>query len=102
MEAIQKVKELEEKGRAEKAEAESRVKQALSEAEREGEALLQKTRRDGVDKNRELMRQAEERAAAAAAEIAKNAEGDSAKLVARAKSRLDEAAEFIVGKVVKS
>ena len=50
MDAIRKVTEIEEKGRAEKAEAEARVKQALSEAEREGAAQLQKARRDAAEK----------------------------------------------------
>ena len=102
MDAIRKVTEIEEKGRAEKAEAEARVKQALSEAEREGAAQLQKARRDAADKGKELLRQAEARAAEAAAEIAKRAEGESNALRSAAKGRLEEAAKLIVGRVVKS
>ena len=102
MEAIQKVTEIENKGRAEKADAESRVKQALSEAEREGASQLQKARKEAADRGKEMLRQAEARAAVAAAEIAKDAEGESARLRAEAKDRLDKAAEFIVGRVVKS
>ncbi len=102
MEAIRKVTEIEEKGRAEKAEAEARVKKALADAEREGEALLRKARGDAAERNKTLLRQAEERAASAAAKIAADAEKESNQLRAAAKGRLDEAADYIVGRVVKS
>lgn len=102
MEAIRKIAEIEGKGRAEKAEAEARVKQALSEAEREGAAQLQKARHDAADRGKELLKQAEARAADAAAEIAKRAEGESEALRGAAKGRLEEAAKLIVGRVVKS
>lgn len=102
MEAIQKIVELEQRGRAEKADAENRVKQALAEAEQEGHALLLRTRREAAENGKELLRQAEERAARAAEEIAKRAQAESEALCASAKGRLDEAAEMIVGRVVKS
>ena len=102
MEAIQKVAEIEEKSRADKAEAEARVKQGLAGAEREGHLLLEKARKAAADSGKELLKAAEERAAAAAAEIAKRAEGESSALRSAAKGRLDEAAELIVGRVVKS
>ena len=102
MDDIRKVTELEEKGRADKADAEARIRQALAEAEREGNARLLQTRRDAAEEGKQLLREAEERAAEAAAEIAKTAEGESGQLRARARSRMDEAAKFIVGRVVKS
>lgn len=89
MEAIRKVTEIEEKGRAEKAEAEARVKKALADAEREGEALLRKARGDAAERNKTLLRQAAD------------AEKESNQLRAAAKGRLDEAADYIVGRVVK-
>ncbi|MBE6909337.1 MAG: hypothetical protein E7474_07165 [Ruminococcaceae bacterium] len=102
MEAIEQITELENRSRAEKADAEARVKQALSEAEREGQAQLQKARHEASDHGKELLRQAEERAAKAAEEIAKRAEAESDALRKAARGRLDEAAEMIVGRVVNS
>lgn len=102
LEAIRTITELEEKSRMEKTEAEARVKKALAEVEREGAAQMQKTRDNAAEKGRELLRQAEERAAESAAEIAAQAERESQTLRAAAEKRLDEAAEFIVGRVVKS
>ena len=102
MEAIRKVTEIEEQSRAEKAEAEARVKKALTEAEREGSAQLQKARREAAEKGKELLRLAEERAAKAAADTARHAASESAALRREAKRRLDQAAEMIVGRVVKS
>lgn len=102
MEAIRKVTEVEEKSRADKAEAEARVKKALSDAEREGEAQLQKARAAAAEQGKAMLKEAEERAAVKAAEIAAEAEKESDKLRAAAKRRLDEAADYIVGRVVKS
>ena len=102
MEAIRKVTQVEEKSRADKAEAEARVRKALSDAEREGEAQLQKARNAAAEQGRVLLREAEERAAGKAAEIAAQAQRESEQLRAAAKRRLDEAADYIVGRVVKS
>lgn len=102
MDDIRKVTELEEKGRADKADAEARIRQALAEAEREGNARLLETRKEAAEAGKQLLREAEERAAEAAVEIAKDAERESEQLRGKARSRMDEAAEFIVGRVVKS
>ena len=69
-------------------------------ARREGLALLQQTRAAAADKGRKLLREAEERAAEKAAEIDRAAEIDCAALQEAAGKHLDEAAEFIVGRVV--
>ena len=102
MESIRKVVAVEEKGRADKAEAEARVKRALAEAEHEGQAQLQKARRDAAENGRELLKRAEERAATAAEEIAERARSESDALRDAAKGRMEQAAEMIVGRVVKS
>jgi hypothetical protein len=47
------------------------------------------------------MKQAEDKAAQRTAEVAKAAEADGAALRKTAGTRLDDAAEFIVGRVVK-
>lgn len=102
MEAIRAVTAVEEKGRAEKAEAEARVRQAVAEAEREGQSLLQKARREGAEHGRAMLKAAEERAAKAAEETAARARQESDALCSAAKGRLNEAADMIVGRVVKS
>jgi vacuolar-type H+-ATPase subunit H len=102
MEAIRTITELEDKSRAERSEAEARVKQALAEAEHEGQTQLKKARREAAEHGREMLRNAEARAAKAAEEVAKRAEAESDALRASAKGRLNEAADMIVGRVVKS
>ncbi len=62
---------------------------------------MQRTRAAGAESGRELLRQAEERAAVQAAKTAKKAEADAETLKAAAGKRLEAAAEFIVGRVVK-
>jgi len=102
MEAIQKVTELENKGRENKAEVENRIRQAIAESERQGAARLEEARLEINKKYKNLRRQSEARAEMAAGRIAQKAENDSDLLRAEAKSRLDEAADYIVGRVVKS
>ena len=101
LEAIEKVTQVENEVRERRAAAEAEAKQIVANAEKEGQALLQRTRSAGVDAGRELLRQAEERAAAAAAKTAQAAEKDAAALRDTAGKRLEAAAEFIVGRVVK-
>ena len=55
-----------------------------------------------AEAGKQLLREAEERAAEAAVEIAKDAGRESDQLRGKARSRMDEAAKFIVGRVVKS
>lgn len=102
MEAIQKVTELENKGRENKAEVENRIRQAIAESERQGAVRLEEARLEINKKYKNLRRQSEARAEMAAGRIAQKAENDSDLLRAEAKSHLDEAADYIVGRVVKS
>ena len=76
LEAMKQVTEAEQTTRAQKAEAEAQVK--------------------------ELLRQAEDRAAGHAAEVMAQAEQSCAALRKRAEERLDQAADTIVGRVVKT
>ena len=87
--------------RERKAAAEAEARQIAADAEREGIALLEKTRADAVERGRKLLKQAEERAARQADEIRNTAEAESAALREAADRNLEEAAEFIVGRVVK-
>ena len=101
LEAIEKVTELETQMRERKAAAESEARQIAADAERDGIALLEKTRADAADRGRKLLKQAEERAAQQADEIRNAAQAESAALRESAGKNLEEAAEFIVGRVVK-
>ena len=100
LEAIEKVIQIEQQSQERKAAAEAEARRIVAEAEREGLALLQQTRAAAADKSRKLLREAEERAAEKAAEIDRAAEAESAALQKAAGKHLDEAAEFIVGRVV--
>ena len=54
LEAIEKVTELETQMRERKAAAESEARQIAADAERDGIALLEKTRADAADRGRKL------------------------------------------------
>ena len=80
--------------------AEAEARKIVADAEREGLALLQQARTAAAENGRKLLREAEERAAEKAAEISRTAEAESAALQKAAGEHLEEAAEFIVGRVV--
>ncbi len=101
LEVIEKVTQVENESRERRMAAEAEAKQIVADAEKEGQALLQRTRSAGAEAGRELLRQAEERAAEAAAKTTQAAEKDAAALREAAGKRLEAAAEFIVGRVVK-
>ncbi len=101
LEAIEKVSQAETKNRERKAAAEAEAKQIIADAEREGLALLQQARTDAEKEGKALLHEAEERAAARAEEISRNAAADAQALRQAAGLHLEQAAEFIVGRVVK-
>jgi vacuolar-type H+-ATPase subunit H len=101
LEAIEKVTEVESKMQERRAAAEAEAKQIVADAESGGLALLQQVRADAAESGKKLLKQAEDKAAKRTAEITKAAEVDGAALRKAAGSRLDDAAEFIVGRVVK-
>jgi len=100
LKSIEKVILAETQNQERKAAAEAEARQIVADAEREGLALLKQVRADTAESGREKMRQAEARAEQQAAEIAETAKSDSAALQEAASKRLEEAAEFIVGRVV--
>lgn len=100
LEAIKEVTQSETLIQERKAAAEAEARQLVANAEREGLALLEKVRADALESGRVLLKQAEEKAAQQMAQIAKEAEAESSALQAAAEKRLEEAAEFIVGRVV--
>ena len=101
LEAIERVTQVEQNSQERKTAAEEEARQIVADAERQGLALLQQVRADATEDGRKLLRKAEERAAEKAAEIGRAAESESAALREAAGRNLEEAAEFIVGRVVK-
>jgi len=102
LEAIKNVTLVEEEIRARKVAVETEARRLIADAERNGLALLQQVRADAAENSRAMLKQAEENAAAQAEKIAEAAKADSLALQEQAEKRLHEAAEFIVGRVVKN
>ena len=101
LEAIEKVTEVELESKERRGAAEAEARQIVADAERTGLALLQKVRADAASEGKALLRKAEERAAERAAEISANASREADALRQMADKHMEEAAEFIVGRVVK-
>ena len=73
----------------------------MAAAERDGLALLQQTRASASEAGKALLRQAEERAAGKTEEIRADALREAEALRREAERHMEEAAEMIVGRVVK-
>jgi len=100
LEAIEKVTQAENRNQERKAAAEAEARQIVADAERDGLALLQQVRIDAVESGKQRMHQAEENAVRRAEEIARQSEAACVSLRETAEKYLDEAAEFIVRRVV--
>ena len=81
---------------------ESMSLEAMRQVTEAGKAALAQARADAEAQVKELLRQAEDRAAGHAAEVMAQAEQACAALRKRAEERLDQAADTIVGRVVKT
>ena len=101
LEVIENITRVEADNRERKASAEAKAKQIVADAQRDGLALLQQTRTSASERSRELLQQAETRAAARGEEIRRDAQAAGEALRREAESRLDAAADLIVGRVVK-
>ena len=101
LEAIEKITQAEQDCQARKAEAEAEARRIVTEAEQNGLALLQQARAAAAEEGKLLIKQAEDRAAQQAAQIARTAQDESVALQDAAGKNLDQAADFIVGRVVK-
>ena len=95
IEAIRQVTETEQANKQHRAAAEAEARQLVLDAERNGTELLKKVRSDAAEQGKDLLRQAEERAAL------REAEAESRRQREQAEQHLDETAEFIVERVVK-
>ena len=100
LEVIEKVTQVETETRERKSAAEAEAKKIIADAEREGLALLQQVRAKAAETGGAQLKQAEARAAERSAKIAADAEAEAAVLRTEAGKHLEEAAEYIVGRVV--
>lgn len=100
LEAIEKITEIECRVRERKAAAEVEARQILADAERAGLDHLQQVRMDAAEQGKARLKQAEERAAGRIEEIQRTAEAEITALRRTADQHLEEAAEFIIGRVV--
>ena len=101
-EAIQKVTQTEQTTRSHKADAAAQAKKIVADAHRAGKELVAQARAQAQEKAKALMAQAEELSAQQTREVLQgNAEACQA-LKQQARSRLDAAAELIVGRVGKN
>lgn len=101
LEVIENITRVEADNRERKASAEAKAKQIVADAQRDGLALLQQTRTAAAERSRELLQQAEARAAARGEEIRRAARTEGEALRRETETRLDDAADLIVGRVVK-
>ena len=102
LEAITKIRQVEEGMEQEKSDARARAQKLAADAEREGRALLQKGRDQSAAEAADALRQAEEQAAKKRDEILAKAAKDCDALKKDAGARLDKAAKAILGRVVDS
>lgn len=100
LEAIQKVTEIERQMQERKLAADAEARQMVAEAEKIGILHLQKVRDEAAEQGTALLKEAEKRAEEKAAEIQKQVTQESEALRQLAEMHLEEAAEFIVGRVV--
>ena len=102
LEAINKIRAVEESMEKAKADARAEAQKMLLDAEREGRALLQQGREDAAKAAAEAMRKAQEDAAKLREKILAQAADECKTLKADAGARMDKATQAILGRVVES
>ena len=100
LEAIQKVTEIEKQMQERKLAADAEARQMIAEAEKTGILHLQRVRDEAVEQGKTFLKDAEKQAEAKAAAIQAQVIRESEALRQTAEAHLEEAAEFIVGRVV--
>ena len=102
LEAITKIRAVEDGVEQSKADAKTQAQKLVADAEREGRALLQKGREKSAGASAEALKKAEETAAKRRDEILAQSKKDCQKLKADAGARMDKAVQAILGRVVDS
>ena len=101
LEAIQTVTQAEAKAKADREAAAAQAKQRLADAQREARQTVEQARQKAREEARQMMAEAEEKAAQLTREELARAEKDCGTLKQDARSRLEGAAQLIVGRVVE-
>ncbi len=102
LEAIKQVAETEQTFQRQREEALAAAKKLLTDAERDGKALLEQARAQAETESRSFLTDAEGKAAIQAAEVMKEAEQHCAEIRKTAEERLEQAVSLIVGRVVNA
>ena len=102
LDAIKQVTQAEQSTRDRKAEAMAAAKRTVADAERDGKARLAEARAQAESQVRELLARADETAARHTDEVLEQARQACRGLQEKAEGRLEEAAAFIVRRVVNS
>jgi vacuolar-type H+-ATPase subunit H len=101
-EAMKSISEAETEARGAKVEAQQNAKKALDEAGRAAKARMDEAVVLADSEIKELMRAAEQKAQTKAIELSQSTANRRAAMRAQAESRLDQAAAFIVERIVNS
>lgn len=101
LEALKQVTESEERAKAAKAAAQAKAKVLVETAQREGETQLDAAVRRAQDQVKELLTQAEVHGQETTKTVLARYEKDCEVLKAKAGEKLPQAAQLIVGKVVR-
>ena len=102
LEAITKIRAVEEGAEQAKADARAEAQKLIADAEREGRELLQRSKEDAAKAAAETLRKAQEEAAVLRESILAQAAEDCKALKADAGGRMDKATQAILGRVVES
>ena len=102
LEAIKTIADAEENSRLLLQGARNAAKKAVSDAEKAGAAAVTGARERAAVELHELMKTAEEKAATSAVELSQTTESKCAAIRAKTMTRMDDAAAFIVRRVVES
>ena len=101
LEAIQTVTQAEAKAKAGREAAAAQAKQKLADAQREAKQTVERARQQAREEVRQMMAEAEAKAAQLTQEELARAAADCETLKRNARERLEEAAQFIVVRVVE-
>lgn len=101
LDAIKNIIDSEESAKKFKEEAISAAKKAVADAEKAGQELVSAAVSRAKAESAELIKKAEGTAEDKASQMAANNENKKAAMRARAQSRLDDAADFIIERIVK-
>jgi V/A-type H+-transporting ATPase subunit G/H len=100
LDALTTISEAEETARKDKAAAIQEARKMVADAEKAAQAALEDARRQGEEEAAAMMKKAEELASKETEALARTTENKKAVARAGVEKRLDQAADYIVGRIV--